>query len=98
MGMMCKGHCRLCKFPKPYLGRGAFPYLTHGYCRTCVFWIPLMQGQGPYKNRCPCCNSLYSMRPRLNDKKARYAKYLKLTKRHTVTLDHRFTKGYKVFK
>ena len=77
MGVSCRGNCSLIHFPKPYLGRGSYPYVTHGYCRACCLWIPLRKGIGPYKNRCPCCSSLYSMRPRLNEKKARYVKLFK---------------------
>jgi hypothetical protein len=77
MGIRCKGNCRLFIFPKPVLGRHSTPYLTHGLCRVCMLWIPLRGGVGPFKNRCPCCSSIYAVRPRLNNKKRRYEELLK---------------------
>jgi len=77
MGIRCKGNCRLFIFPKPALGRHSAPYLTHGLCRVCTLWIPLRGGVGPFKNRCPCCSSIYAVRPRLNSKRVRYEELLK---------------------
>tara|TARA_Y100000296_G_C4970790_1_gene155791 strand:+ start:230 stop:466 length:237 start_codon:yes stop_codon:yes gene_type:complete len=77
MGINCKGNCRLFVLPKPHLGKYSAPYLTHGRCRVCDIWIPLRGGVGPFKNRCPCCSSIYAVRPRLTSKRLRYKELLK---------------------
>ena len=77
MGIRCKGNCRLFIFSKPALGRHSAPYLTHGRCRVCDIWIILRGGVGPHKNRCPCCSSIYTVRPRLKSNRLRYKELLK---------------------
>ena len=38
------------------------PYLTHGYCRNCAFWVN--KDDAWMKVRCPCCHGRMSFRPR----------------------------------
>ena len=80
MGIQCRGNCSFINLPKPNLGRNTFPYLTHGFCRVCYLWIPLRGGVGKHKNRCPCCSSLYALKPRLNSKKKRYIDFIEANK------------------
>ena len=65
---------------RPYFGttdkRGGLPYLTHGFCRTCEVWIEKDKGWGKAGNRCPCCHSKMSYRPRVSKSKRRYRKIL----------------------
>ena len=59
---------------RPNLGQGGLPYLTHGFCRTCDVWIARGNGWGEAKNRCPCCHTMLSFKPRQSKNKKRYRK------------------------
>ena len=78
MGTRCHGGCVLMGFLtyRPNLGQGGLPYLTHGFCRTCDVWIEKDKGWGKVGNRCPCCHSKMSYRPRVSASKRRYRSLL----------------------
>ena len=62
----CKGICDSHRIPKS-------KYFTHFYCRSCEWWIKQFDCQEEGKrNRCPCCGSLVSTKPRNSKAKAKY--------------------------
>lgn len=58
----CKGICDSHRIPKT-------KYHTHNYCRSCEWWI---KQDDCHENRCPCCGSLVSTRPRNSKAKEKY--------------------------
>ena len=69
----CKGFCDMKRNEWKKPPSNGLPYLTHGYCRNCAFWVN--KDDAWMKVRCPCCHGRMSFRPRESWKKRKYGSH-----------------------